>query len=143
MKTKKSKCPLVNVLDIVGDKWSLVIIRDLFLRKKTFTDFMKSPEKIASNILSNRLEKMNKLGLLEAVKLPEDQKSKIYYLTEKGVDMFPVIFEMMNWSQRNLDIEYGTKTLKIFKAAEKVSSNNFIKKYQSSYIKFRDNLIRV
>ena len=96
MKTKKSKCPLVNVLDIVGDKWSLVIIRDLFLRKKTFTDFMKSPEKIASNILSNRLEKMNKLGLLEAVKLPEDQKSKIYYLTEKGVDMFPVIFEMMN-----------------------------------------------
>tara|TARA_B110000967_G_scaffold95019_1_gene97629 strand:- start:927 stop:1247 length:321 start_codon:yes stop_codon:yes gene_type:complete len=106
MKTKKSKCPLVNVLDIVGDKWSLVIIRDLFLRKKTFTDFMKSPEKIASNILSNRLEKMNKLGLLEAVKLPEDQKSKIYYLTEKGVDMFPVIFEMMNWSQRNLDIEY-------------------------------------
>ncbi|MDC1324779.1 helix-turn-helix transcriptional regulator [Flavobacteriaceae bacterium] len=143
MKTKKSKCPLVNVLDIVGDKWSLVIIRDLFLRKKTFTDFMKSPEKIASNILSNRLEKMNKLGLLEAVKLPEDQKSKIYYLTEKGVDMFPVIFEMMNWSQRNLDIEYGTKTLKIFKAAEKASSSNFIKKYQSSYIKFRDNLIRV
>lgn len=104
---------------------------------------MKSPEKIASNILSNRLEKMNKLGLLEAVKLPEDQKSKIYYLTEKGVDMFPVIFEMMNWSQRNLDIEYGTKTLKIFKAAEKASSSNFIKKYQSSYIKFRDNLIRV
>ena len=143
MKTKKSKCPLVNVLDIVGDKWSLVIIRDLFLRKKTFTDFMKSPEKIASNILSNRLEKMNKLGLLEAVKLPEDQKSKIYYLTEKGVDMFPVIFEMMNWSQRNLDIEYGTKTLKIFKAAEKASSSIFIKKYQSSYIKFRDNLIRV
>ena len=131
MKTKKSKCPLVNVLDIVGDKWSLVIIRDLFLRKKTFTDFMKSPEKIASNILSNRLEKMNKLGLLEAVKLPEDQKSKIYYLTEKGVDMFPVIFEMMNWSQRNLDIEYGTKTLKIFKAAEKASSSNFIKKYHS------------
>ena len=50
MKTNRSHCPLVNILDVIGDKWSLVIIRDLFLGKKTFTEFMRSSEKIASNI---------------------------------------------------------------------------------------------
>jgi DNA-binding HxlR family transcriptional regulator len=79
MKTNRSRCPLVNTLEIVGDKWSLLVIRDLFLRKKTFTDFMKSPEKIASNILSSRLALLSKWELLEAVKLPKDQKSK--YIT--------------------------------------------------------------
>ena len=143
MKTKKSQCALVNVLDIIGDKWSLVIIRDLFLRKKTFTDFMKSPEKIASNILSSRLDRMNKCELLESVKLPKDQKSKIYYLTDKGVDMFPVIFEMMSWSQRNLELEFGSKSVKILKDAEKTTSTQFIPKFQSSYIKFRDNFLAV
>jgi len=111
--------------------------------KKTFTDFMKSPEKIASNILSSRLALLSKWELLEAVKLPKDQKSKIYYLTEKGVDMFPVIFEMMSWSKRNLEIEFGTKSVKIFKDADGLTSIEFIKKFQSSYVKFRDNLITV
>ena len=143
MKTNRSRCPLVDTLEIIGDKWSLLVIRDLFLRKKTFTDFMKSPEKIASNILSSRLALLSKWELLEAVKLPKDQKSKIYYLTDKGVDMFPVIFEMMSWSKRNLEIEFGTKSVKIFKDADGLTSIEFIKKFQSSYVKFRDNLITV
>ena len=84
MKTNRSHCPLVNILDVIGDKWSLVIIRDLFLGKKTFTEFMRSSEKIASNILTNRLELLINHGLLEGTKLPHDNKTKIYYLTNKG-----------------------------------------------------------
>lgn len=78
MKTNRSDCPLTNVLDIVGDKWSLLVIRDIFMGKKTFTEFLKSPEKIATNILANRLELLTNKGLLEVTKLPYDQKTKIY-----------------------------------------------------------------
>ena len=83
MRTNRSQCPLVNILDIVGDKWSLIIIRDLFLGKKTFTEFMNSPEKFASNILSNRLEFLINHGLLKVIKLPHDKKQNSTTLPRK------------------------------------------------------------
>ena len=143
MRTNRSKCPLVNILDIVGDKWSLIIIRDLFLGKKTFTEFMNSPEKFASNILSNRLELLMHHGLLKVVKLPHDKKSKVYFLTNKGVDMYPIIYEMMNWSSRNLDSEFGPLGIQFFKDSKKVSSKSYIKRTQSKYTKTRDELLNV
>jgi len=143
MRTNRSKCPLVNILDILGDKWSLIIIRDLFLGKKTFTEFMNSPEKFASNILSNRLELLMHHGLLKVVKLPHDKKSKVYFLTNKGVDMYPIIYEMMNWSNRNLDTEFGPLGIQFFKDSKKVSSKSYIKRTQSKYTKTRDELLNV
>jgi len=143
MRTNRSKCPLVNTLDIVGDKWSLIIIRDLFLGKKTFTEFMNSSEKFASNILSNRLELLMHHGLLKVVKLPHDKKSKVYFLTNKGVDMYPIIYEMMNWSNRNLDTEFGPLGIQFFKDSKKVSSKSYIKRTQSKYTKTRDELLKV
>ena len=143
MRTNISKCPLVNILDIVGDKWSLIIIRDLLLGKKTFTEFMNSPEKFASNILSNRLELLMHHGLLKVVKLPHDKKSKVYFLTNKGVDMYPIIYEMMNWSNRNLDTEFGPLGIQFFKDSKKVSSKSYIKRTQSKYTKTRDELLNV
>ena len=80
MKTNRSDCPLTNALDIVGDKWSLLVIRDIFMGKKTFTEFLKSPEKIATNILTNRLELLTNKGLLKVTKLPYDQKPKFTIL---------------------------------------------------------------
>mgnify|MGYP001581643793 FL=1 len=143
MRTNRSQCPLVNILDIVGDKWSLIIIRDLFLGKKTFTEFMNSPEKFASNILSNRLEFLINQGLLKVIKLPHDKKTKLYYLTEKGVDTYPILYEMMNWSKRNLDDEFGPLGVKFFKESKRVSSKTFIKKTQSKYIETRDEFLNV
>ena len=143
MRTNISKCPLVNILDIAGDKWSLIIIRDLLLGKKTFTEFMNSPEKFASNILSNRLELLMHHGLLKVVKLPHDKKSKVYFLTNKGVDMYPIIYEMMNWSNRNLDTEFGPLGIQFFKDSKKVSSKSYIKRTQSKYTKTRDELLNV
>jgi len=143
MRTNRSKCPLVNILDIVGDKWSLIIIRDLLLGKKTFTEFMNSPEKFASNILSNRLELLMHHGLLKVVKLPHDKKTKVYYLTNKGVDMYPILYEMMNWSNRNLDTEFGPLGIQFFKDSKKVSSKTYIKRTQSKYIETRNEFLNV
>ena len=141
MKTNRSQCPLVSVLDIVGDKWSLVIIRDLFLGKKTFTEFMKSPEKIASNILSNRLDLLIDHGLLNVVKLPHDQKTKIYYLTNKGVDIYPVLYEMMFWSNRNLENKFDSTGYKFFKDNKGVTPKVSIQNTQSLYIRNRDKIL--
>ena len=143
MRTNRSQCPLVNVLDIVGDKWTLIIVRDLFLGKKTFTEFMNSPEKFASNILSNRLEFLINHGLLKVTKLPHDKKTKIYYLTDKGVDLYPILYEMMYWSKRNLDEEFGPLGVKFFKASKRFSSKTFIRKTQSKYTETRDEFLNV
>ena len=141
MKTNRSHCPLVNILDIIGDKWSLIIVRDLFLGKKTFTEFMKSSEKIASNILANRLELLTNHGLLEVTKLPNDNKTKIYYLTNKGIDMYPIMFEMMCWSNRNLKKGFGPLGMQFFKDIQGVSSAQFVKTTQSAYVQYRDHIL--
>ena len=143
MRTNRSQCPLVNILDIVGDKWSLIIIRDLFLVKKTFTEFMNSPEKFASNILSNRLEFLINQGLLKVTKFPHDKKTKIYYLTDKGIDLYPILYEMMYWSKRNLDEEFGPLGLQFFKDSKRLSSKTFIKRTQSKYTQVRDEFLSV
>ena len=96
MKKSRSNCPLTSALDIIGDKWSLIIIRDLFLGKKTFTEFVNSKEKIATNILTNRLELLTSYNIVNVTKLPNDQKTKIYYLTDSGIDLYPIIYEMMH-----------------------------------------------
>ncbi|MDA9026346.1 helix-turn-helix transcriptional regulator [Flavobacteriaceae bacterium] len=143
MKTNRSHCPLTNILDIIGDKWSLIIVRDLFLEKKTFTEFMKSSEKIASNILTNRLELLINHGLLEVTKLPNDNKTKIYHLTNKGIDLYPIMFEMMCWSKRNLDKGFGPIGEEFFKDIQGISSEQFIKNTQSTYVKYRDHILSV
>ena len=141
MKTNRSDCPLTNVLDIVGDKWSLLVIRDIFMGKKTFTEFLKSPEKIATNILANRLELLTNKGLLEVTKLPYDQKTKIYYLTDTGIDMYPIIYEMMQWSKRNLNKKFGPKGEQWLEETKGLTAEKFISETKSSYKKSRKAIL--
>lgn len=99
----RSYCPLASTLDIIGDKWSLLIIRDMLLQgKKTFKDFSLSPEKIAPGILSSRLKWLEENELITKRKLPDNQKENIYLLTEKGIELAPVITEIVLWSDKNL-----------------------------------------
>ena len=133
MKTNRSNCPITNALDIVGDKWSLLIIRDIFMGKKTFTEFLKSPEKIATNILTNRLESLHAKGLLNVGKLQNNQKTKIYYLTDAGIDMYPIIYEMMQWSKRNLKKKFGPKGEQWLKESEGLAAEKFISETTSTY----------
>ena len=103
MKNKfRSNCLIASTLDIIGDKWSLLIIRDMFVGKKTFKEFLMAPEKIAPGILSSRLKWLESLELITKRKLPENKKENIYLLTEKGIDLAPIITEILVWSDKNV-----------------------------------------
>lgn len=99
----RSGCPIASTLDIVGDKWSLLIIRDMLLQgKKTFKDFSISPEGIAPGILSSRLKWLEENQLITKQKLSNNQKENIYLLSEKGIELAPIITEIILWSDKNL-----------------------------------------
>ena len=102
----RSNCPIACTLDIVGDKWSLLIVRDMLVqRKKTFKEFSNSSEKIAPGILSSRLKWLEENDLISKQKLPDNQKENIYLLTEKGIELAPVITEIILWSDKNLRVQ--------------------------------------
>ncbi|MEW8628253.1 MAG: helix-turn-helix domain-containing protein [Candidatus Thiodiazotropha sp.] len=98
---RRSDCPISNALDFVGDKWSLLILRDLiFFNKHTYLEFLNSPEKMATNILSSRLEKLEKDDLIAKRVDPNDRRKKVYELTPSGKDMLPIMLEMIIWSSK-------------------------------------------
>ncbi|MDO5971392.1 helix-turn-helix domain-containing protein [Flavivirga aquimarina] len=100
----RSTCPISSALDVIGDKWSLLIIRDMmFLGKKTYTEFNKSSEKISTDILSNRLTKLSKLGIISKGKQEGNKKTNIYSLTQKGTELLPILIEIAQWSDNNLN----------------------------------------
>ncbi len=110
----RSKCPISSALDLFGDKWSLLIVRDLvYFGERTFKEFSNADEKISSARLSDRLHKLDNLGLLNKVNHPTNKKVFIYSLTEKGVDLFPVIAEYVRWSNKYLS-EHLTEPAKQF-----------------------------
>lgn len=98
--TFRSGCPIASVLDIVGDKWSLLIIRDmLIMHKKTFKKISDSDERIAPSILSARLKLLESYKLITKRKFPENKKENIYLLTDKGIDFAPIIIEFSLWGE--------------------------------------------
>lgn len=101
----RSNCPISSVLDIIGDKWSLLIIRDLFSNGQcTYGNFLKSAEKIATNILADRLEKLEYTGIIKRQEHPESKAKVLYKLTEKGIEMFPILVEIVIWAKKNLEL---------------------------------------
>ena len=99
----RCNCPVTSALDIVGDKWTLVIIKQMLLEgKKTFKDFSESDEAIASNILSSRLKMLEEFKIITKEKLTHNKKTNIYLLTEKGLGLTPTIIELTLWSDLNI-----------------------------------------
>jgi DNA-binding HxlR family transcriptional regulator len=99
----RCNCHVTSALDIVGDKWTLVIIKQMLLEgKKTFKDFSESDESIASNILSARLKMLEEFRIISKEKLPHNKKTNIYLLTDKGLGLTPTIVELTLWSDGNL-----------------------------------------
>jgi DNA-binding HxlR family transcriptional regulator len=98
----RSDCPVSNSLEIVGDRWSLLIVRDLMIRGlRTFTEFQESDERIATNILTDRLRKLEQAQIITADTDPEDRRRVRYRLTEKGIDLAPVLLELLVWGARH------------------------------------------
>ena len=109
----RSNCPVNFGLETFGDKWSLLIIRDIiFWGKKTYGDFLSSDEKIATNILASRLSQLEENGILKREKHPADKRKDIYSLTEKGMELIPLLVEIVAWSGKLIEwqIVAGTGT---------------------------------
>ena len=99
----RSGCPISSSLDVVGDKWSLLIIRDMLVKhKKTFKEISDSEEKIAPSILSARLKLLELYKLIFKTKVPDNKKENIYLLTEKGIRLTPIIIEFSLWGNSNM-----------------------------------------
>ena len=99
----RCNCPITSALDVVGDKWSLVIIKQMLLQDcLTFKDFSESTEAIASNILSARLKTLEKLKFIEKKKIPQNKKTNIYILTQIGLSLTAIIVELALWSDHTL-----------------------------------------
>ncbi len=125
----RSSCPISSALDIIGDKWSLLIIRDMmFAGKRTYGDFNKSSEKIATNILSNRLSMLEELGIINKGKLEGNKKSNIYSLTQKGKELLPIILEIAQWSDQHLNDHL------------RGSAKPFVNKFKSNKADFVQNM---
>lgn len=100
----RSGCPVSISLEAFGDRWSLLIIRDLMVRAyRTFKEFEQSGEGIATNILADRLRNLQASGIITTEADPADGRKRNYRLTEKGIDLAPVLMELLVWGARHED----------------------------------------
>jgi DNA-binding HxlR family transcriptional regulator len=105
---RRSPCPVACALDLIGDRWTMLVVRDLFLGKQRFDEFLASPEGIATNILADRLKLLQEQGLLTKTADEEDRRRFRYELTSTGKSLRDVIVPLARWGLANLP---GTKLL--------------------------------
>lgn len=98
----RSGCPVVVSLDIFGDRWSLILVRDMMVRGyRTFGEFQRAGEGIATNILTDRLERLRGAGIVTTEPVPDDGRSHYYRLTAKGIALAPVMLELLIWAAKH------------------------------------------
>ena len=102
----RSVCPITNTLDILGDKWTLLVVRDMFLGKMTYGEFLASPEGIPTNILADRLKRLEQHGIIDKTPYQQSPVRYAYQLTSKGEQLSPVINAIIEWGLDNIP---GTK----------------------------------
>lgn len=99
----RCNCPFTSALDVLGDKWMLVIVKQMLIEgKETFTDFTESEEAIATNILSAKLKLLEEVGIIIKTKRPDNKKTNLYLLTDKGLALTPILVELATWSDSYL-----------------------------------------
>lgn len=112
----RSTCPIANVLDIVGDKWTLLVVRDLLmLSKRRYGEFQNSPEAIPTNILADRLKRLEGAGLVKKEFYQDNPPRAEYFLTSKGADLGPILKAMGKWGMQYIP---GTVLPKTFISPE-------------------------
>ena len=106
MKFERSSCPITNVLDLLGDKWTLLVIRDLVLGKRRYQEFLASPEAMASNILAERLNRLLAAGLIRRHAYQRNPVRYEYSLSKRGKDLEPILEAIIVWGKKQYP---GTK----------------------------------
>lgn len=134
----RSSCPISSALDIVGDKWSLLIIRDMLIKhKKTFKEISNSDEKIAPSILSARLKLLESYKLIFKTKMPDNKKENIYLLTEKGIRLAPIITEFTLWGNSNMREFNQIDSIEGLKVDKSVIIKTIVDNYKSILVIFK------
>ncbi|MBY0314784.1 MAG: helix-turn-helix transcriptional regulator [Bdellovibrionales bacterium] len=136
MKRRKlrSHCPVNFGLELFGDKWTLLILRDIVFRgKKSYGEFLKSEEGFATNLLASRLEMLIDSGILEKSENQDDARTDIFRLTQKGLDLIPLLFEMVLWSAKYDPQSEAKKIPELIRLIEK--DNRSISKISKGKVK--------
>ena len=138
----RSLCPVATGLDVLGDKWTLLILRDmLFLHKSTFNEFKAAPELMPSKMLSNRLKKLESLGFLSRKKGEINKKNVHYLLEEKGIETFPIMVEIAVFSTDFFYDHLGDTYTGVVKTRMKNDKENYISEMINSYKSFKESLV--
>lgn len=98
----RSNCPIACTLDLIGDRWTLLVLRDLFLGKRRYDEFLASPEQISTNVLAERLRRLESQGMLEKRPYGTHRKRMQYELTERGKSLGPVLQALVRWGLDNV-----------------------------------------
>jgi DNA-binding HxlR family transcriptional regulator len=126
----RSACPISLALEIFGDAWSLLVVRDLMFKgRKTFRELLDAGEGIATNVLAERLDRLEANGILERGRDPEDARRQLYRLTPKGMDLAPVLVEMVLWSAHHLDTDAPPRTV----AAMRADREGFLEEVRAAW----------
>ncbi len=128
-------CPITSALDILGDKWMLVIVKQMLMEgSETFKDFTESEESIATNILSVKLKMLEEVGIISKNKLPDNKKKNLYLLTDTGLALTPIIVELANWSDTHLRNMHPTirngEAMELLRSDKKAFADMLVKNYR-------------
>ncbi|MBK8245813.1 MAG: helix-turn-helix transcriptional regulator [Gemmatimonadetes bacterium] len=115
-RSRRSGCPISIALELLGDPWSLLIVRDLMFKGiRTFSGFQQAGEGIATNILAERLKRLEAAGIITRRPDPDDGRRAIYALTPRGIDLAPMLVEMVIWSARHEETDAPPATVRAMK----------------------------
>ena len=131
----KCNCPFTSALDIVGDKWLLVIVKQMLIEgKETFKDFTESEEAIATNILTTKLKFLEEVGIIIKTQRPDNKKTNLYHLTDRGLALTPVLAELAIWSDSYLRDIHPTivndEAMELLRNDKAAFASAFEKKYR-------------
>lgn len=111
-KRRDTGCPVAFALDTFGDRWTLIIIRDMLMKGyRTYSEFLESDEGIATNVLADRLQELEEHGIVTKVRDPDNRRYVLYRLTEKGAELAPVMLEIVRWSAKYDSNTFVKKTV--------------------------------
>lgn len=114
--TERSTCPISVALELIGDPWSLLVVRDLMFKgRRRYKEFLEAEEGIASNVLADRLLRLESAGIVARAADPDDGRRALYSLTKKGIELAPVLIELVLWSARYHDTGAPPAVLKMMR----------------------------
>jgi DNA-binding HxlR family transcriptional regulator len=126
--THRSDCPISYTLDFVGDKWTLLILRDMmFTGKSSYGDFLQSEEKVATNILADRLNMLVMYGFITKSASQENRAKYVYNLTNKGISLLPLVIEFSVWGSKNNPNAPNTALLALLKKDKEKTIRKYTK----------------